>query len=174
MTLKLTLEKANKALNESGVSHALIGGFALAVLGVPRATNDIDFLIDEAHAEAAKAALIQAGWKIAMDTKEVIHFRGQGNVDLLIARRPLSQAMLRNSKPLPPLGIHCLSAEAIIGLKIQAYKNDPTREFQDKADIQSLIVKHGSTLDWKEIKTYADLFQEMPFLEKLRSLCDVK
>ena len=72
------------------------------------------------------------------------------------------------------MGIHCLSAEAIVGLKIQAYKNDPTREYQDKADIQSLIVKHGSTLDWNEIKTYADLFQEMPFLEKLRSLCDVK
>ncbi len=174
MTLKLTLEKANQALNESGVNHALIGGFALAVLGVPRATNDIDFLINAAQVETAKAAMTQAGWKIALETKEVIHFREQGNVDLLIARRPLSQAMLRNSKPLPPLGVHCLSAEAIIGLKIQAYKNDSAREFQDKADIQSLIVKHGSFLDWEEIRTYADLFQEMPFLEKLRSQCDLK
>ncbi len=168
MTLKLTFEKSHQVLQETGVRHALIGGFALAVLGVPRATNDIDYLIDESQKETAKKALIEAGWKIEMETEEVIHFRGLGNLDILLARRPLSQAMLKNSKSLPPLGIHCLSAEAIIGLKIQAYKNDPSREFQDKADIQSLINKHEATLDWQEIKTYADLFQEMAFLEILR------
>ena len=32
-----------------------------------------------------------------------------------------------------------LLAEDLIGLKIQAYKKDPSREFQDKADILSLL-----------------------------------
>lgn len=168
MNLRAILEKSHQVLKEQQVSHALIGGFALAVLGVHRATDAVDYVIDEAQKEAAKRALVNAGWKIELETDEVIHLGGPGNLDILVARRPLSQKMLRDSKPIPPLGINCLSAEAIIGLKIQAYKNDPTREFQDKADIQSLIQKHGASLNWDEIKTYADLFGEMPFLERLR------
>lgn len=168
MNLRATLETSHRVLVEQGVSHALIGGFALAVLGVPRATHDVDYLIDESQKDAAKKALIGAGWKIDLETDEVIHLSGAGNLDILVARRPLSRQMLRDAKPLPPLGIHCLAAEAIIGLKIQAYKNDPTREFQDKADIQSLIQRHGASLHWEQIKTYADLFDEMPFIETLR------
>lgn len=168
MNLRAILETSHQVLSEQAVSHALIGGFALAVLGVPRATHDVDYLIDESQKEAAKKALINAGWKIELETDEVIHLGGPGNLDILLARRPLSQQMLRDAKPLPPLGIKCLSAEAIIGLKIQAYKNDSTREFQDKADIQSLIQKHAASLNWEEIKTFADLFDEMPFIETLR------
>jgi hypothetical protein len=168
MNLRAILERSHQVLTEQRVSHALIGGFALAVLGVPRATNDVDYLIEESQKETAKKALLGAGWKIELETDEVIHLGGPGNIDVLLARRPLSQQMLKNATPVPPLGINCLSAEAIIGLKIQAYKNDATREFQDKADIQSLIQKHGASLNWEEIKTYADLFDEMPFLEILR------
>ena len=168
MTLKATLEKSHQALLGRGVSHALIGGFALAVLGVARATDDVDYLIHESQKESAKAALIEVGWRIDLETDEVIHFVGPGNVDMLIARRPLSQEMLIKASVLPPLDIPCVSAEAIIGLKIQAYKNDRSREFQDKADIQSLIQQHGETLKWDEIRTYADLFGEMPFIETLR------
>ena len=36
------------------------------------------------------------------------------------------------------------------------------REFQDSADIKSLIQKHGASLNWKENRTYEDLFDEMP------------
>jgi hypothetical protein len=36
------------------------------------------------------------------------------------------------------------------------------REFQDSADIKRLIQKDVASLNWKEIRTYADLFDEMP------------
>ncbi len=169
MTLKEILLKSHEALLNSAVDHALIGGFALAALGVARATNDVDFIINEAQKDTAKRALIQAGWSIELETEEVIQFGSLGNLDLLIARRPLSKKMLENAKPLSSLGIKCLSAEAIIGLKIQAYKNDPKREFQDKADIQNLILKHKASLDWGEIQAYSDLFGETPFIETLKA-----
>lgn len=38
-------DRASEALHESGVKYALIGGFAVACHGLPRATQDVDFLI---------------------------------------------------------------------------------------------------------------------------------
>lgn len=57
-----------------------------------------------------------------------------------------------------------LSAD-IIGLKIQAYKNDASRELQDKADIQKLLA--WPKINLVEVKKYADLFCEWPVIEKL-------
>ena len=58
--------------------------------------------------------------------------------------------------------------EDLIGLKIQAYKNDSKREFQDKADIQSLLDKYPN-LNFDKIKEYADLFSEWNFINELRN-----
>jgi predicted nucleotidyltransferase len=73
---------------------------------------------------------------------------------------------------LSTLDIKCVKAEDLIGLKIQAYVNDPKRELQDKADIAALIDR-SRDLDWERIKEYADLFSEWPTLERLRRLYDV-
>lgn len=59
-----------------------------------------------------------------------------------------------------------MSAEDLIGLKIQAYKNDPKRELQDKADIQALIEKNN--LDWNQVEFYANQFHEWPVLLEIR------
>ena len=64
------------------------------------------------------------------------------------------------------MNIYILKAEDIIGLKIQAYKNDGSRELQDKADIQKLLALPN--LDLETIKTYADLFGEWSVIEKLQ------
>jgi hypothetical protein len=40
--IRKTLLLASNELNKGGISHALIGGFALAVYGNNRATADID------------------------------------------------------------------------------------------------------------------------------------
>jgi len=55
----------------------------------------------------------------------------------------------------------------LIGLKIQAYKNDKSREFQDKADIQFLI-SSLENLDWDQIKKYADLFDEWEVISEIK------
>ena len=58
--------------------------------------------------------------------------------------------------------------EDIIGLKIQAYKNNTHRELQDKADIQFLI-ESDDKLDWERIKSYADLFNEWEVINELKA-----
>ena len=166
MGLRDTLETAHRTLEAAAINHALIGGLGLAMLGIHRATFDVDLLIDGKEKAKAKAALETAGWKLAMETEEVMHFDGRGRVDFLLANRPLGLEMLMESLP-SKTGIKCVSAEGIIGLKIQAYKNDSERELQDKADIKALI-DSDSNLDWKRIKKYADLFGEWPFVQSLR------
>ena len=97
-----------------------------------------------------------------------MQFSGVGNLDILIARRPISQKMLNQSIEGGPEGIKFARAEDLIGLKIQAYKNDSEREFQDKADIQFLI-RNVKNLDFDVIKKYADLFNEWSTIDEIKN-----
>lgn len=166
-SLRKALELAHEALTNAGVDHALIGGMALGGLGVHRATADVDLLIEGEKRNIAKQFLLSAGFVLVQETEEVLHFKGVGFLDLLLARREATRNMLRNAVLLPPLGIKCVSAEDIIGLKIQAYRNDPRRELQDKADIAA-VIRQNPGLDWNKVRMYADLFDEWPAMEKMR------
>jgi predicted nucleotidyltransferase len=166
-SLRKTLEAAQEALENAGVAYALIGGLALGGRGVHRATMDVDLLVDGKKRDVAKAALEKAGFELRVETEEVLHFLGPGALDVLLANRIPTQKMLERAQPLKSLKVNCVRAEDIIGLKIQAYINDPKRELQDKADIQALIEKNPD-LDWTLIREYADLFDEWPTLEQLR------
>jgi hypothetical protein len=166
MGLKDTLNQAHQALHKAGIDHALIGGLGLAMLGIHRATFDVDFLIDGENKADTINVMNEAGWKLVMETENVLHFDGKGRVDFLLANRPLSKQMLKEAEQ-TNFGIKNVKAEGMIGLKIQAYTNDQDRELQDKADIKSIIEKTAD-LDWNQVKTYADLFGEWAFIESLR------
>ncbi|MBI2606997.1 MAG: hypothetical protein HYW49_13065 [Deltaproteobacteria bacterium] len=169
VSLRKTLTTAHNALESAGIAHALIGGFALAHFGVHRATQDVDFIADGGRKAEIIAALTQAGFQLTHDLAEALHFEGVGNLDILLARRPISKSMLSQAKKMGAEEIKILGVEDIIGLKIQAYKNNPKRLLQDQADIQALI-EHNPSLDWTKVKHYADQFSEWPTIEKLKQL----
>jgi predicted nucleotidyltransferase len=165
--LRDTLMLAHKILSKEGIDHALIGGLALATLGINRATSDVDLLIEGIHKDKVKNIFLDSQFKLRQETNEVMHFGGVGNLDILLANRPLSKEMLKNAQVLPPFDIKCLGVEDIIGLKIQAYKNDKDREYQDKADIYSLIKKYPN-LDWDKVRQYSEIFQEWETIQKMK------
>lgn len=165
INLRKTLFEAHDVLQQAGVAHALIGGFAMAAYGQYRATADIDLLADGTKKEIIKAELVKKGFVLRHESSEVLQFSDVGFLDILLANRPLSQEMLKRSQLNQELNILILKVEDIIGLKIQAYKNDSSRELQDKADIQKLLALPN--LDFKTIKKYADLFGEWVIIEKL-------
>lgn len=158
-SLRDTLKLAHRALSDAGIDHALIGGLSLGGYGVHRATMDVDLLIHGTEKEAARLALADHGFNRIAETEESVHFGGVGNLDLLLANREPSQAMLKRAGTPTVSGIKCLRPEDIIGLKIQAYVNDRKREHQDKADIEAVIEK-CQDLNWDTIKHYADIFGE--------------
>lgn len=166
INLRKTLSDAHLALDSEGVSHALIGGFALAVYGYHRTTSDIDLLADGTKKDAIKKIFLSQGYSLRFESSEVLQFSGPGFIDILLANRPLSQEMLKRAQLNVSLNVYVLKAEDIIGLKIQAYKNDPSRELQDKADIQRLLALPD--LDMDIIKKYADLFDEWSVIKKLK------
>lgn len=168
MGLKQGLQSIHDCLSKAEINHALIGGFALAVHGNPRATGDIDLLIDEEDKKALLKALNEVGYSIRTETPEVFHFDGPVRLDILFARRPLSKRMLAEAKAEPQLfGIRVVGPEDIIGLKIQAYKNNPKRRLQDQADIQFLLERFPQ-LNIVRVKEYADLFGEWSTIQALR------
>lgn len=168
MNLKSTLKLAHSLLEQHGIDHALIGGLALACYGSTRATIDVDLLIHEEHRNKVKELFDKQGFTLMHEGPEVLQFAGVGYVDVLLARRPISQKMLFNANTEGPEGIHYLKTEDLIGLKIQAYVNDPSREFQDKADIQFLL-EAVDDLDWDKLKSYADLFGQWEALNGIKS-----
>ncbi|MCM2280717.1 MAG: hypothetical protein NDI61_02590 [Bdellovibrionaceae bacterium] len=168
LDLRTTLITASDALKQQNIAHALIGGFALAFHGINRATADIDFLADGTKRSEILNALKSAGFVLHFESPEVLQFTGPGNLDILLANRPISQQMLKDANLQKKLAVYVLRAEDIIGLKIQAYINDPSRELQDKADIQQLLKRHPN-LDWSRVKKLADIFDQWPTIEALRS-----
>lgn len=139
--------------------------------GVQRFTNDVDWLVHGADRLLAKQAFLARGFSVHQEHAEVCHFTGPGNVDLLFANRPLSQQMIADAETLQGFTWQCLSTEAIIGLKIQAYVNAPKRALRDKADIQALI-EANPRLDWAIVHRYADLFGERPEIERIRRVVE--
>lgn len=157
--LRETLKLVHGLLDGAGIPHALIGGLALASYGSPRATDDLDLMVPDDNRSLVSDILIKNGFNLLQETNEVLQFTGLGYVDVLLARRPISRKLLADAKNLGPNGIRVIGPEGLIGLKIQAYVNDQTRELQDKADIQFLI-QNIASLDWDQVWEYADLFNQ--------------
>lgn len=157
----------HEALLAAKAPHALIGGFALAVHGYPRATNDIDFLVHGDFRTEVVGEMLSRGFNRFFTSDEVDQWEGEAPVDFLYARRPISQTMLQRASTGETLvGIPVLDPSDLIGLKIQAYVNNPKRQLQDLADIQKLI--ELNQIDWERVKTYAEAFGEWERVKTLK------
>lgn len=167
MSLRQTLEVAKGIFLRMNAAYALIGGFALGAHGIARATADIDFLVDGSFRDEVIKQFKAKGFALTFDSKEILQFSGPGHVDVLLAQRPLSKAMIKNAKLSTDLRVPVAAAEDLIGLKIQAYCNDISREWRDKADIVD-IIRTKKDLDWQKVKKYASLFQKEQELDDLR------
>jgi len=163
------LHHVHSLLAQAGIDAALIGGLAMGAYNVQRFTNDIDFLVDGSHRLQLKQLMLANGFTLFAETSEVIQFAGEIAVDVLCANRPISLALLQQAQMDQRLKIKVISAEGLIGLKIQAYCNDPKRELRDKADIAALIEKN-SALDWVSIEKFAQMFDQWPVIQQIRML----
>lgn len=65
------------------------------------------------------------------------------------------------------LTVSSVDAEGIIGLKVQAMANDPTRRRQDEADILSLLRVNAGNLDLELIRSYFQAFDMTADLDRL-------
>ena len=145
MTLFDELRALVTALDAAGVEYALAGGLAVAVWGAPRATRDIDLLIQPDSLPRAMAAARECGFTLEalpFEFQDGTHLQrvnkvdGAGNlltVDFMLVDRNLHPAwMARTRLPFAGKDIVVVGREALIAMKALAGRP------QDIADIQSL------------------------------------
>ena len=163
---ELVLKRLLAEFDRDPIRCAVIGGFALGVLGVPRQTMDLDFLVHRDDLTKLDARLTSLGYKCVFHTENVSQYRHDdgawGSLDFVHAIRQISLAMLRRAKSYPVFGatqsVKAVDAEDVIGLKVQAMCNDSTRSAQERADIERLMIHCGKRLDWERIEEYYALF----------------
>jgi len=133
-----------QALGESGVPHALAGGIALAIHGVPRATVDIDLLVLPQDVERALRVAAGRGFNVAatpmrfadgMELRRVTRIVDDEalTLDLLLVAGFLTEACESRVQVNTESGaVTVVSREGLIRMKAAAGRP------QDLADIQRL------------------------------------
>jgi hypothetical protein len=163
---ELVLERLIVEFSRLQIRYAAIGGFALGVLGAPRQTLDLDFLVHRDDLEKLDGALGPLGYARVYRSENVsqyIHTEpAWGSLDFIHAFRKVSLGMLDRATDFPVIGgkrsLKTARPEDVIGLKVQAMCNDPERRTQEQRDIETLMVRYGSQLDWNRIEELYDVF----------------
>ena len=162
--LKKALTLIAAQFENNDVRYAMIGGFAMGALGIPRSTMDLDFLVPADALGRVDAIMLAMGYKKVFFSENASQYVSpsaeMGEVDFLHAFRPLSMRMLAQAQTVPVFGkdvrIKVLKAEDVVALKLQSISNDPARLAKDNSDIEELM-KFGK-LDWGILKSYFELF----------------
>jgi hypothetical protein len=127
------------------ISHAVIGGVAMAVLGVPRTTLDLDFVVDGDRQAEILEVLLERGYAqlhlssgysnhVHPDPQrgrvDIVYVRGESR-DRLFAQVSSSPGPQGEEVPLP-------SPEHLAALKAWSIRNDPSRREREMEDLRSL------------------------------------
>ncbi|HJP18978.1 MAG TPA: nucleotidyltransferase [Nitrospinota bacterium] len=178
MDFKKCLKAITDKFIENNIDFALIGAFALLQSGIERATRDIDFLILSEDLERVKQVMSNLTYEAVQTTKLFSQFESPlkvfGSVDFLHASGKEGKQILKDAEKCDFLGVKLkiVRPEDLIGLKVLAYSNDPSREERDKSDILLLNEAHRNAkikLDLEKIKSYYEMFDKLDDYSKVWS-----
>lgn len=168
MNFTRVITEVASQFDAQNIHYALIGGFAMALRGVQRATIDLDFILMLEDLEKADQILQASGYTRAFKSENVSHYiadEGElGRIDILHAFRGPTLGMLKRSERIEiqaGQSLPVVQVEDIIGLKVQATVNAPKREAADWADIRMILEASNETshtIDWELIQNYLEIF----------------
>lgn len=167
---------------KEGIHYAVIGGFALGLWGATRATIDMDFLLLIEDISRTEEILERYQYKCIHKTANVGQYVSDsttyGSIDFIFASRDISKKMLERSVVVKFKSgdkVKVLIPEDIIGLKVQALSNDPSREVKDYADIDALLNARQSNkekIGWPLLREYFELFDKLDLYFQLANKYD--
>ena len=157
------------------VRYGLMGGFALGLWGVTRSTVDLDFLIHRDDLGLIETTMKELGYECRFRSENVSQYVSSlkifGEVDYLHAFREASLDMLDRAAEKrifnDELTIRVLLPEDLVGLKLQAIKNSPSRREQDMADIKALYAAQEGKLELEVIRKYAEILDAEHLLKEI-------
>lgn len=157
-------------LHEVGIPYFITGGFAVSVWGRPRATFDIDIVVElvEPKVDALASALrkvYKAGYIDETSAKDAIRHQSEFNfidpftglkIDFWVTRHDeLSSLQLKRkvAKKINGKTVYFTSPEDLILSKLIWYKmGESTRQLED---IESIVKISGKRLDMKYIRKWS-------------------
>lgn len=167
--LAAQIREALVAFADLRTPPALIGGLALAMHKVVRATRDVDFLVDAEDADRLHGLLLGLGYRCLHRSVDAANYlRGDEGLDVLFAHRPEAIHLLAAAETLDTgLGrLRVVDAEGLIAFKLQALVNDPSRG-RDLDDIRALLRNNVGTLDMARVRRYFGIFDREALLDEL-------
>ncbi len=178
MDFQLVFEKVISSFEEEHLQYGLIGGFALGIMGILRATMDIDILLLVDDLDKADKILTGCMYSCVHRSPHLSQYTSElkplGSIDILHASRTISKEMLSRAeryRVFDKYMIPVLSPEDIIGLKVQAIANDAQRETADIYDMRLLLeyqLQRKRLIDWELLGEYFSLFNKQALLTTLK------
>jgi hypothetical protein len=140
------VDRIASLLDESGHPYALVGGLGLHAHGHSRVTFDLD-LVTRAEAQPLLVSHLEGlGYEtVHRSAGYSNHSHADpewGSVDVVYVDEGTARQLFPACTRTLRLGgreVPVPSPEHLIAMKVQALRNDPTRELQDLADIQYLL-----------------------------------
>jgi hypothetical protein len=174
------LDDAIAIVDRVGLAWAIMGGCARNAYAEPRATKDVDLVVEVQAARFSdlQHAMAQGGFSQASAVADpdepvpdlVLYRDARGRrIDVLFAHTAFERSALARRKILTPFGgtaAHVVSAEDLIVYKLIADRP------QDRADIAAVIAAQrmrGEPVDWKYIQHWCDAWEIGDRLDALRN-----
>jgi hypothetical protein len=175
--LHTTLRRLVERLNEEGISHALLGGLALAEHGYPRLTEDIGLLMTPSGLERFRQRLVEWGYRPAFSKAQKTFRDAETGVHIEIVTTGeypgdgFRQPVAFPDPGAPGIavdveGISVVALEKLIELKL-ASGMSASHRLRDLADVQDLIARLelpsalADRLDASVRDTYQDLWEKV-------------
>jgi hypothetical protein len=179
MNFDLVIRQVVGDLDAAQVRYAVIGGFAMAMRGLQRATVDLDFILLLEDMGKAHEIITRHGYRRVYHSENVSHYECEdqawGRIDILHAFRGPSLGMLERADRLPvfsDLSLPVVKIEDLIGLKVQASVNNPSRIARDWSDIRMILEVAGENkdpVDWVLVEDYLEIFHLQEKLPQLKA-----
>jgi len=167
VTLRELLEMAAGVLEGAGIPYMIVGSLASTFHGEPRATQDVDIVIDPQPDQLVELVRsFDAEMFYVGDAQQALASRGMFNVidiaggwkiDFIVRRdRPFSTTELSRRIDAEVLGIHLsmATAEDTIVAKLEwAATSGSERQLADAA---AVIAVSGDLLDWEHLRRWTE------------------
>ncbi|MBI2638780.1 SEC-C domain-containing protein [Candidatus Peregrinibacteria bacterium] len=176
------LVRISEVLEQLGIQYCITGGFAVAVWGRPRATADIDIIVElfPSHVEPLHAALrkiSRAGYFDEDTVRKAILKKGEFNfiepesgmkVDFWLRQQDeygRNQLKRRRLELIFGKKMYFISAEDLIISKLRWYASSGSA--RQLEDVESILKISGEKLDMKYLKKWAAKFEVGEVLQSL-------
>jgi hypothetical protein len=169
------------ALDAAGIPHMLTGSYASSFHGEPRATNDVDLVIDPSPAALAEATarLRQRSFYVGDEAAalshrsmfNVIDTESGSKVDLIIRKDrafSVSEFERRRVATVDGMAIHITSVEDLILAKLEWARIGGSE--RQRRDIEGILAVSGGSVDRAYLEHWAE---ELGLGEELSSVLDL-